>query len=108
VFRSASLVVIVLAVAGCKPGAPGKPEVEKATLSLNQTGVGDRAARALSKLQRLNDVRFSYTRLTDAGLSAFAGHPYLDVIYVKGCAVAGSAVKALKKASPRELMVYGP
>src|SRR5207248_8761144 len=77
-------------------------------LSLNQTGVGDRAARALSKLQRLNEVRFSHTNLTGAGLSAFAGHPYLDVIYVEGCAVTRNAVKALKKASPRELMVYGP
>jgi hypothetical protein len=77
-------------------------------LSLNQTGVGDQAARALSKLQRLNDVRFSHTKLTDAGLSAFAGHPYLDVIYVEGCAVTRNAVKALKKASPRELTVYGP
>lgn len=77
-------------------------------LSLNHTGVGDPAARALSRLLRLNDVRFSHTRLTDAGLSAFAGHPYLDVIYVEGCAVTRNAVKALKNASPRELTVYGP
>ena len=77
-------------------------------ISLNQTIVGDAAARALSKLKRLNDARFSHTKLTDAGLSAFAGHPYLDVIYVEGCAITRSAVKALKKASPRDLTVYGP
>jgi hypothetical protein len=77
-------------------------------LSLNHTGVGDPAAQALSRLPRLSDVRLSHTRLTDAGLSAFAGHPSLEAIDVKGCAVSGSAVKALKKASSRELMVYGP
>lgn len=77
-------------------------------LSLNGTGVGDRAAQALSKLQRLNDVRLSHTQLTNAGLAAFAGHPYLDVIYVEGCAVTRNAVQALKRGSPRELTVYGP
>lgn len=77
-------------------------------LSLNHTGVGDPAARALSRLPRLSDVRLSHTRLTDAGLSAFACHPSVDAIYVKGCAVTGAAVKALKKAAPRELVVYGP
>jgi hypothetical protein len=76
-------------------------------LSLNRTDVGDRAARALSKLQRLNDVRFSHTKLTEAGLSAFAAHPYLEVIYVEGCAVTANAVQALKKTS-RKLTVYGP
>jgi hypothetical protein len=77
-------------------------------LSLNRTGVGDPAARALSRLPRLSDVRLSHTRLTDAGLSAFAGHPSLEAVYVRGCAVTRGAVKALKKASPRELVVYGP
>jgi hypothetical protein len=77
-------------------------------LSLNNTEVGDSAARALSKLQRLNDVRLSHTKLTDVGLSAFVGHPFLDAIYVEGCAVTPEAVTALEKASPRELDVYGP
>lgn len=77
-------------------------------LSLNHTGVGDRAARALSELVRINDVRFSHTNLTNGGLAAFSGHPCLDAIYVEGCAVTKSAVKALKKASPRKLTVYGP
>ncbi len=77
-------------------------------ISVNQTTVGDRAARALSKLQRLNDVRLSHTKLTNEGLASFSGHPFLDVIYVEGCAVTMAAVKAVKKASPRELTVYGP
>jgi hypothetical protein len=77
-------------------------------ISVNRTTVGDRAARALSKLQRLNDVRFSHTKLTDEGLAAFSGHPFLDVMYVEGCAVTTTAVKTLKKASPRKLTVYGP
>jgi hypothetical protein len=77
-------------------------------ISLNQTNVGDRAAGALSKLQRLNDVRFSHTRLTDEGIAAFSGHPFLDVIYVEGCAVTKAGAKALRKGSPRELTVYGP
>lgn len=76
-------------------------------ISLNQTVVGDHAARALSKLQGLNDVRFSHTRLTDEGLAAFSGHPFLEVIYVEGCAVSKAAVSALKKAR-RRLTVYGP
>jgi hypothetical protein len=76
-------------------------------ISLNQTIVGDRAARALSKLQRLNDVRFSHTKLTDEGLASFLGHPFLDVIYVEGCAVSKAAVSSLKKAR-RQLTVYGP
>ena len=76
-------------------------------ISVNQTTVGDRAAKALSKLQRLNDVRFSRTKLTDDGLAAFAGHPFLEVIYVEGCAVSKAAVSALKKAR-RRLTVYGP
>jgi hypothetical protein len=53
-------------------------------------------------------VRFSHTRLTDGGLAAFAGHLYLDVLYVEGCAVTAEGVKALKKASPRKPTVYGP
>lgn len=77
-------------------------------ISISRTTVGDRAAKALSKLQRLNDVRFSHTKLTDDGLSAFSGHPFLDVIYVEGCAVKKATVNAVKKASPRELWVYGP
>lgn len=77
-------------------------------LSLNDTGVGDHAARALSRLPLLSDVRLSRTGLTDAGLSAFAGHPSLEAIYVKGCAVSSAAVEALKMATPRELVVYGP
>ena len=56
-------------------------------LSLNHTCVGDPAARALSRLLRLSDVRLSHTRLTDTGLSAFAGHPSLEAVYVQGCAV---------------------
>jgi len=76
-------------------------------ISVNQTTVGDRAARALSKLQRLNDVRFSHTKLTDEGLAAFSGHAFLEVIYVEGCAVSNAAVRALKKAR-RKLTVYGP
>jgi hypothetical protein len=76
-------------------------------ISVNQTTVGDRAARALAKLQRLNDVRFSHTKLTDDGLAAFSGHPFLEVIYVEGCAVSKAAVSALKKAR-RRLTVYGP
>lgn len=76
-------------------------------ISLNQTIVGDRAARALAKLQRLNDVRFSHTKLTDEGLAAFSGHPFLEAIYVEGCAVSKAAVSALKKAR-RRLTVYGP
>ena len=76
-------------------------------ISLNRTIVGDGAARALSKLQRLNEVRFSYTKLTDEGLAAFVGHPFLDAIYVEGCAVSKAAVSALKKAR-RNLTVYGP
>jgi hypothetical protein len=77
-------------------------------ISLNQTSVGDSAARALAKLPRLNDVRLSHTKLTDDGLAAFSGHPHLDVVYVKGCAITKSAVEALKKASRRALTVYGP
>ena len=77
-------------------------------ISLNQTSVGDLAARALAKLPRLNDVRLSHTKLTDVGLAAFSGHPHLDVIYVEGCAITKSAVKALKKATRRGLTVYGP
>jgi hypothetical protein len=61
----------------------------------------------LSKLQRLNDVRFSHTKLTDEGIAAFAGHPFLEAIYVEGCAVSKVAVGALKKAR-RRLTVYGP
>jgi hypothetical protein len=76
-------------------------------ISLCKTGVGDSAARALAKLPRLNDVRLSHTKLTDEGLVAFSGHPHLDAIYVEGCAITESAVKALKKASPRRLTVYG-
>ena len=76
-------------------------------ISLNQTIVGDAAAHALSKLKRLDDVRFSHTKLTDDGLSAFTGHPSLEVIYVEGCAVSKSAVTAIKKAR-RRLTVYGP
>lgn len=49
-------------------------------ISVNRTSVGDRAAKELSKLQRLNDVRFSYTKLTDEGLAAFSGHPSLEAI----------------------------
>jgi hypothetical protein len=76
-------------------------------ISVNQTNVGNPAAKALSKLQRLNDVRFSHTKLTDEGLAAFSGHPFLEVIYVEGCAVSKAAVGALKKAR-RRLTVYGP
>jgi hypothetical protein len=76
--------------------------------SLNQTGVGDSAARALAKLPRLNDVRLSHTKLTDEGLAAFFGHPHLDAIYIEGCAVTKSAVRGLKKATRRGLTVYGP
>jgi hypothetical protein len=61
----------------------------------------------LSKLQRLNDVRFSHTKLTDEGLAAFSGHPFLEVINVEGCAVSKAAVNALRKAR-RKLTVYGP
>ena len=77
-------------------------------ISLNQTSVGDSAARALAKLPRLNDVRLSYTKLTDAGLGAFSGHPHLEVIYAEGCAITESAVNALRKSSRHELTVYGP
>ncbi len=77
-------------------------------ISLSQTSVGDSAAEALAKLPRLNDVRFSYTNLTDVGLVAFSGHPHLEVIYVKGCAITKGAVKTLKRATRRELTVYGP
>lgn len=77
-------------------------------ISVKGTTVGDRAAKALSKLQRLNDVRLSHTKLTNEGLAAFSGHPFLDAIYVKGCAVTDTAVRMLKKASPRGLVVYGP
>jgi len=76
-------------------------------ISLNRTGVGDHAARALAKLQRLNDVRFSHTKLTDEGLAAFVSHPFLEAIYVEGCGVSMAAVNALKK-SKRKLMVFGP
>jgi hypothetical protein len=76
-------------------------------ISLNQTNVGDRAARALAKLRHLNDVRLSHTKLTDEGLAAFSGHPSLEAIHVEGCAVTKAAVKALKKSS-RHLTVYGP
>ena len=76
-------------------------------ISLNRTTVGDRVAEALSKLPRLNDVRFSHTKLTDEGLSAFSGHPFLDVIYVRGCAVTESTTNMVKKTSPRRLTVYG-
>jgi hypothetical protein len=78
------------------------------TISVIQTTVGDGAARAFSTLQWLNDVRFSYTKLTDQGLGAFTRHPFLDVIYVEGCEVTIAAVQALIKASPRDLTVYGP
>lgn len=77
-------------------------------ISLKDTRVGDASARALARLQRLNDVRLSGTRITDAGLAAFNGHPYLDVIYVERCNVAPATVIAVKKASPRRLTVYGP
>jgi internalin A len=77
-------------------------------VSINQTNVGDRGARAISRLQRLDEVRFSRTKLTDEGLAAFFGHPCLEVIYVEGCALTMPAVQSLKKASPRELIVYGP
>ncbi len=77
-------------------------------ISLNQTNVGDRAARALSKLPRLNDARLSHTKLTDDGLRSFFSHPFLDVIYVDDCAVTIPAVDALKNASARMLIVYGP
>jgi hypothetical protein len=76
-------------------------------ISLNQTSVGDRTAKALAKLQRLNDVRLSHTKLTDEGLAAFSGHSFLEAIYVEGCAVSKPAVSALKKAR-RKLTVYGP
>ncbi|MBA4190974.1 MAG: hypothetical protein C0467_23560 [Planctomycetaceae bacterium] len=75
-------------------------------LSLNSTNVGDLAAQALSTLPKLSDVRLSHTKLTDAGLSAFAGHPSLEAVYARGCAVTTSTVEALRKASPRELVVY--
>lgn len=77
-------------------------------ISLNETQTGDPAAKALSKLKRLDDVRLSGTRLSDDGLAAFTGHPSLEVIYVEGCNVSAKAIKALKKASSRELTVYGP
>lgn len=77
-------------------------------ISLKDTGVGDASARALAPLKRLDDVRLSGTRITDAGLAAFSGHPYLDVIYVERCDVAPAIVNEVKKASPRRLTVYGP
>jgi Leucine Rich repeat len=77
-------------------------------ISLNQTAVGDAAALALAKLQRLDDVRLSGTKLTQEGLAAFTGHPTLNVIYVEGCDLTKKAVGQLKKASPRKLTVYGP
>ena len=77
-------------------------------VSLNQTNVGDRAAIALASLRRLDEVRFSHTKLTDKGLAAFSGHPSLEAINVEGCAVTKTAVKALKKCSSRDLTVYGP
>jgi hypothetical protein len=77
-------------------------------ISLNDTGVGDSAARALAKLRRLDDVRLSHTRITQEGLDAFSGHPSLEVIYVEGCSVSKSAVNTLKKVSPHPLTVYGP
>jgi hypothetical protein len=76
-------------------------------ISLSQTLVGDSTARALAKLPRINDVRLSYTKLTDTGLAAFSGHPHLEVIYLEGCGVTKGAIKALK-ASRRRLTVYGP
>jgi internalin A len=76
-------------------------------ISVIRTTVGDRAARALAKLQRLDDVRFSHTKLTDEGLAAFSRHPFLEVIYVEGCVVSKAAVSALKK-DCRKLTVYGP
>jgi hypothetical protein len=76
-------------------------------ISLNQTQVGDAAARALAKMPRLNEVRFSHTKVTDDGLTAFAGHPCLEAIYVEGCRVTKMAVAALKKLQ-RRLTVYGP
>ena len=77
-------------------------------ISLSGTRVGDNSARALAPLQHLNDVRLSGTLITDVGLAAFNGHPYLDVIYVDRCNVSSAAVQAVKKASPRRLTVYGP
>lgn len=77
-------------------------------ISLSDTRVGDTSARALAPLQHLNDVRLSGTRITDVGLAAFNGHPYLDVVYVERCEVSSAAVQAVKKASPRRLTVYGP
>jgi hypothetical protein len=77
-------------------------------ISLSQTNVGDSAAFALAKLQRLEDVRLSGTSLTQKGLAAFTGHRNLEAIYVEGCALSKKAIRQLKKASPCDLTVYGP
>jgi internalin A len=77
-------------------------------ISLSGTGVGDAAAFALAKLQGLNDVRLSGTKLTQEGLAAFTGHQNLEAIYVEGCKLPKKAARHLKKASPRDLTVYGP
>jgi internalin A len=77
-------------------------------ISLSQTDVGDAAAFALAKLQRLNEVRLSGTKLTQEGLAAFTGHQNLEAIHVEGCSLSKQAVRQLKKASPRDLTVYGP
>jgi hypothetical protein len=78
------------------------------SISLDETGVGDSAARALAKLPHLDFVKLSHTKVTDEGLSAFSGHPSLELIGIKGCAISQRVVKALKKAAPRPLYVHGP
>jgi internalin A len=76
-------------------------------ISLNDTRVGDRAARALSRLQRLYDARLSGTDVTDDGITAFIGHPSLEALYIERCSISPEAVQALKKAR-RRLTIYGP
>jgi hypothetical protein len=77
-------------------------------ISLKDTGVGDASARALASLKRLDEVRLSGTRITDAGLAVFSGHPCLEIIYVERCNVAPATVNEVKNASPRNLTVWGP
>jgi hypothetical protein len=78
------------------------------TISVNHTTVGDPTARAFSKLKCQNVVHFSHTKVTDEGLAFFFGHPFLDTIDVKGCDVTIATIRAIKKASPRDLYVNGP
>ena len=99
------------------------------SLILDGTAVSDEGVAALAEMQKLFLLSLKNTRVvghgvaklrdneqlsvymdetpaTDEGLSAFSGHPFLDVIYVRGCAVTESTTN-VKKTSPRRLTVYG-